>query len=127
MEEQSEKYTDQNGNETWYLPSKGRVHYHRLDGPAVEFTSGMKAWYIDDKRHRLDGPAFEYASGTKEWWVNGKLHRLDGPAIERKNGAKRWFIDGKELRTEEVEEWLEENDIDLKTKEGQMAFKLRWL
>lgn len=24
--------------------------------------------------HNLDGPAIEYGSGHKEYWVNGKLH-----------------------------------------------------
>ena len=27
----------------------------------------------------------------------------------------------------EIKEWLVENNIDLSTQEGQMAFKLRWL
>ena len=56
-----------------------------------------------------------------------KLHRLDGPAIEFASGTKYWYIDGKLLDTEEVETWLEENKIDLKEPEGQMAFKLRWM
>ena len=104
MTEQAKSYTSERGDKTWYLPSKGRGYYYRLDGPAVEDVDG-----------------------TKEWWVSDKLHRLDGPAIEHKNGTKKWYVDGKELPTEEVEEWIEENNIDLKTKEGQMAFKLRWI
>ena len=149
MIEQPKKYTDEDGNEFWYLPSKGKDHYHRLDGPAVEYENGTKEWWVEDKRHRSDGPAFEGINGTKEWWVDGrhhrldgpavefengtkcwyvddKLHRLDGPAIKLSNGSKNWWLNGKRLPTEEVEIWLEENDVDLKTEAGQMAFKLRW-
>ena len=46
--------------------------FHRLDGPAVEYANGYKAWLVEGKYHRLDGPAIEYADGTKEWWVEGK-------------------------------------------------------
>ena len=126
MEEQSKSYINEAGDRVWYLPSKGKDYYHRLDGPAVEWEDGLKAWYIDDKRHRLDGPSIENEGGTKWWYVDGRRHRIDGPAFEGADGSKRWFVDGKELPKEEVETWLEENDIDLKTKEGQMAFKLRW-
>jgi hypothetical protein len=37
----------------------------------VERADGYKAWYLNDKRHREDGPACEYASGTKQWWLYG--------------------------------------------------------
>jgi hypothetical protein len=47
---------------------------HRVDGPAVEFASGTKVWYIDGKRHRTDGPALEYAIGGREWWIDGKFY-----------------------------------------------------
>ena len=29
-----------------------------------------KAWYKNGKRHREDGPASEWKSGYKEWWLN---------------------------------------------------------
>ena len=103
MIEQLKNYTTKRGNKFWYLPSKGKDYWHRLDGPAVEYRDGRKWWYVDGKKHRLDGPAFEGTEGTKHW-----------------------YVDGKQLPTEEVEEWLEENDIDLSTTEGQIAFKLRW-
>jgi hypothetical protein len=45
--------------------------------------------------HREDGPAVEYASGGRLWYINGKLHREDGPAIEYLNGSGEWFINGK--------------------------------
>jgi hypothetical protein len=46
---------------------------HRIDGPAIEWSNGYKAWLIDDKRHRIDGPAIEWADGHKSWFVDNKL------------------------------------------------------
>ena len=103
MEEQPKSYIDEHGSKIWYLPSKGKDYWHRLDGPAIEDEDGSKWWYVD-----------------------GKQHRLDGPAVEDVDGIKHWYVDGKHLPTEEVETWLEENNIDLSTEAGQMAFKLRW-
>ena len=48
MKTQSSKYVDGEGNVRWKLPN-GKLH--RLDGPAVEFANGYKAWYIDDIRY----------------------------------------------------------------------------
>ena len=31
-------------------------------------------WRLDGKIHREDGPAIEYASGDKEWWLNGEKY-----------------------------------------------------
>jgi hypothetical protein len=62
-------------------------------------------YYFKDKAmtilHREDGPAIEYDSGTKAWWLNGKLHRDDGPAVEWKSGAKAWYLNGLEYTEEE--------------------------
>ena len=149
MKEQPESYIDDGGDKFWYLPSKGRNYWHRLDGPAVEGANGLKQWYVDGKRHRLDDPAVEWADGSNFWYVDGKIHRLDGPAIERPNGSKTWWVDGKRHRLdgpaiEDVngpkywyvdgrlifpEEWFEENGIDPDNmcEEDIVAFKLRWL
>ena len=81
---------DENGTRRYYNVA-GRLH--RLDGPAVEYASGSKAWYQNGKRHREDGPAGEYAGG-KEWFQNGVLHREDGPAIEYANGYQEWWLNG---------------------------------
>lgn len=106
--EQSKFYIDNSGDRYWYLPSKGKDYWHRINGPAIEVAYGSKYWYVDDKLHRLDGPAIEYLSGIKEWWVDGK-----------------YIIDTDEM-TGKIENWLEENEIDLKTKTGQLALILRW-
>ncbi len=150
MKEQSEYYiADDNGDKIWYLPSEGKNYHHREDGPAIECVNGDKVWIQNGKRHREDGPAVERADGSWEWWlkgtfhcesgpaiksvngilewhVNGKLHRKDGPAVQWPGGYTEWWIDGKQLVTKEIEDWLEENDVDLSTDEGQTAFILRW-
>lgn len=33
---------------------------------------GTKYWCQNGKWHRLDGPAIEYPSGTKEWYIDGE-------------------------------------------------------
>ena len=56
---------------------------------------------MNDKLHREDGPAIEYASGSKSWYLNGKLHREDGPAIEYADGNKSWYLNGEDVTEEE--------------------------
>jgi len=109
----------------WFGLEDGSL-LHRLDGPAFERIDGSKGWYVDGNLHRLDGPAEEWADGSKTWYMDGKAHRTDGPAFEWSNGIQEWWINGKQLPTDEIETWLEENDIDLKIDDGQMAFKLMW-
>ncbi len=53
--------------------------------------------------HRTDGPAIEWVSGTKSWWINGQLHREDGPAIEWPDGTKQWWINDQRVSTDSEE------------------------
>ncbi len=85
---------DEDGKKRYYSDRHMTIA-HRLDGPAVEWANGSKAWYVNDKLHRLDGPAIKYFNGTKEWYVNGKRHRYGAPAIEYADGGKEWLVDGK--------------------------------
>jgi hypothetical protein len=67
-------------------------------------TYGFKFYYKDREMtiyHRLDGPAVEWPNGTKAWYVNGKLHRTDGPAVEYIDGRKSWYVDNKHLTEQE--------------------------
>jgi len=57
----------ENGIKEWKLPNG---FLHREDGPAVEYSSGYKAWYLNGEKHRKDGPTVEY-NGTKVWYLNG--------------------------------------------------------
>lgn len=89
---------DKEGTTRWYNEDN---KIHRKDGPAVEYSDGSKAWYINDKLHREKGPAVEHSNGYKAWCINDKHHREDGPAIEYANGEKRWYINDKQLTEEE--------------------------
>ena len=62
--------TNKFGDKVYY--KKWTQFFHREDGPAVEFASGSKVWYINGMRHRVGGPAVEWCNGNKEWWVNGE-------------------------------------------------------
>ena len=77
---------------TWYYNNKNKLH--NPNGPAVEGTDGLKAYWINGVRHRTDGPAVLNSDGTKEYYLNGKLHRTDGPAIEYPGGAKAFCVNG---------------------------------
>jgi len=54
----------------YYYNKEGELH--NLNGPAVEYFDGYKAYYVNNKRHRLDGPAIIWPSGYKEYWVNDR-------------------------------------------------------
>ena len=57
------------------------------------YDNGDRYWSNKDKQlHREDGPAVEFASGYKAWYINGLYHREDGPAIENANGTKAWYL-----------------------------------
>ena len=62
----------------FYFNSKGQ--YHRLNGPAAEYTDGSNDWYVNGKRHRLDGPAILLANGTKYWYLNSRRCSKSGHA-----------------------------------------------
>jgi hypothetical protein len=34
---------------------------------------GSKSWYTNNSFHRVDGPAREWTDGTKMWYLNGQL------------------------------------------------------
>ena len=99
---------------------------HRKDGPAVIIPNYYEAWWLNGKLHRLDGPAIIRDNGQIEWYKNGKLHRLDGPAIIWSNGDEEYWINGKVIETLEVEAWIKNNNINLKTKQHQALFMLRF-
>jgi len=90
-----------------YYKNQKMATLHRLDGPAVEYANGSKAWYVDGVRHRLDGPAIEDTDGSKAWYVDGVRHRLDGPAVEYVDGYKEWHVDGELLSEEEFNKRLQ--------------------
>ena len=66
----------------WYLGLTSK--YHRLHGPAIEWSDGYKSWYSKGQRHREDGPAVEWSNGHKAWYVNGKFTMYERPGFERR-------------------------------------------
>ena len=55
-----------------YVNEKGV--YHREDGPALEYSDGYKAWYINGKRHREDGPAIIFSNGETSYYLNNNYY-----------------------------------------------------
>ena len=82
---------DEDGCRRWH---NEKDELHRDIGPAVEYSSGAKFWFINNKLHREDGPAVDGSDGSKEWWINDQLHRIDGPAVDWIGGNKEWWLDG---------------------------------
>ena len=56
------------------------------------------------KLHRTDGPAVVYTDGSCAWYLNGNLHRTDGPAVKYKNGYQAWWVDGKFIKSKRIKE-----------------------
>ena len=104
---------------TRYVNAKGQLH--RLDGPAVEHSDGIKEWYQNGQRHRDGGPALEEPDGTRVWYQFGQLHRLDGPAIEYQIGTRFWFVNNRDI-TLEVMAWIKQQNIKLPMSESEQSF-----
>ena len=60
---------DSDGTKIWKNP---QGQFHNEDGPAVIYSDGYEAWYINGKPHREDGPAIIYANGDKIWFIDSK-------------------------------------------------------
>jgi len=80
---------DEYGNKC-YLNDEGERH--RLNGPAFEYSSGSKFWYINDKEHRNIDHADEYSNEEKYWCFKGKRHRVGGSCSSTR---KYWCVKGK--------------------------------
>jgi hypothetical protein len=91
---------DELGDKRFYKDKEMEI-LHREDGPAVEWATGTKFWYLNGKLRREDGPVVEYDDGTKFWLLNGDYHREDGPACEYADGSKSWYLHGVKLTEEE--------------------------
>jgi hypothetical protein len=91
MDDESTLEIDKFGTKIW---KNKNGEFHRLDGPAIEYSSGTKEWWQNGKVHRLDGHAIESADGRKWWCQNDLYHRVDGPAVIARGGAKAWYLNG---------------------------------
>lgn len=61
-----------NGDMEWWVNGKN----HRKEGNPSVISKSVKMWRVDGKLHRLDGPAIERTSGYTEYWVDGKPTQL---------------------------------------------------
>jgi len=95
------------GCKEWYLNG----YLHRSDGPAIETSKGTKFWYLNGKPHRTDGPAVEWINGNKEWWLGGYLHRTDGPAIIHTDGDDKWYLRNKKVSKSGVITYVCQQDL----------------
>ena len=85
-------------NRTVWRNEEGQ--YHRLNGPAVEYSNGDYVWCQNGTIHRTDGPAM-FIHGCEQWLNMGVFHRTDGPAKIFANGDKEYFKDGYQYTEEE--------------------------
>ena len=97
--EESTLTINEHGDKVW---RNKEGNWHRIGGPAIEYSNGTKYWFDNGKQHRIDGPAVEWSSGRKEWRKNGKLHRIDGPAIDYGDGRTLWYIRGVHFKRKEA-------------------------
>ena len=106
---------------------------HRKNKPAyIDFDDNnniiFSQWYLNGKRHREHGPAIVINSKNRQeqWWIDGKKHRVSGPAIIWNNGDEEYWINGQQLNIKKVNDWIKNNNIDLKTKQHQVLFMLKF-
>jgi hypothetical protein len=72
----------------------------------IKYSNRIEYHNKQGQLHREDGPAVEWKSGIKEWYINGERHREDGPAIDCSDGSKTWYLNGIYYSSEE--EWQQE-------------------
>ena len=69
LKEKSILTVDEHGDKVW---RNKEGNWHRIGGPAIEYSSGTKYWFDNGKQHRIDGPAVEWGSGRRDWYLRGK-------------------------------------------------------
>jgi hypothetical protein len=72
---------------------------HRIGGPAIIRSNGVKERRVNGKQHRTDGQAIEHNKASMSWWIHGKLHRIDGPAYIWNVGDDEWWVNDKRLNS----------------------------
>lgn len=83
--------------------TKGSPNYfHREDGPALEFVTGEKHYYVENKLHRVGGPAVILPDGSSIYYFEGKVHREDGPAVHYTAGSPEGY---------RLEYWLNNEEV----------------
>jgi len=75
------------------------------------YNNNRMQYYKGYLLHRKNKVAIEWSDGVKHWYLNGVTHREDGPAIEWSDGSRSWILNGRHYTEEEY--W---NVINLKNK-----------
>lgn len=91
---------DRDGHK-YYYSDKEMTQLHRENGPACEYTSGTKIWYLNGQCHRQDGAAIEYTNGIKYWYFYNRLVTEAEHTLLTKK-APHITINGKEFTVEEL-------------------------
>lgn len=81
--------------------------------------------FYEGQLHRLDGPAMEFSTGSKYWYHHGLRHREDGPAVVVEAGedsVQEWYVHDRQVTEEEFQRWLEMKALNAKL-EGSLPPK----
>ena len=80
------------------FPGSRRLCYNR-NLQEINTKNSTEYQLFGNSHRENDMPAIEWKSGSKKWYINDKLHRdMDKPAFIRANGDKEWYIDGQFIR-----------------------------
>ena len=69
-------------------------------------SSGNKVLYFNDQLHRVDGPAVEYSNGYKAWYLNGKEYTEQEYNIEINKSKDKDKVEHLELTVADIEKLL---------------------
>ena len=72
----------------------------------IEYSNGVKIWYLNGQRHREDKPAV-ISGNYQVWYFNGQRHREDGPALINGN-YQEWWLHGIRYDEETYDKKLKE-------------------
>ena len=74
-----EFYSDGTVDKVW---KNKNGKYHREDGPALEYSNGVRIWYKNNRWHREDGPACIYSDGKFEYYLFNKSFSKEEYLVE---------------------------------------------
>ena len=99
------------------------IQYQYLDAEAEKRGEWTSKYWTDENGefHREGGPAVEYYTGEKSWFIHGKRHRIDGPAVEWRENCM-WFLDHEEY---DFDDWIKALEEQYGKKHA-FTMKIKW-